>query len=82
MKVFRLSDIESFFQIKAHTFRSWEQRFSILKPRRTETNFRYYTLDEVKHLLDIALLTRRGYRISEIAKMDIAAIKLEIHSLK
>ena len=31
-----------------YTIRMWEQRYSFLKPRRSDTNIRYYTRDELR----------------------------------
>jgi DNA-binding transcriptional MerR regulator len=56
--------------IKAHTIRIWEQRYNILSPNRTDTNIRFYTEEDMKRLLNIALLNRNGFKISQIASMN------------
>lgn len=48
----------------------WEQRYGLLTPQRTDTNIRYYLDDDLKLLLNIALLKKSGLRISKIAKMS------------
>ncbi|MEP6950987.1 MAG: MerR family transcriptional regulator [Ginsengibacter sp.] len=68
--LFTIRDIENLSGIKAHTIRVWEQRYSFLKPKRSDTNIRYYTNDELRIILNIALLNKYGYKISHIAKMS------------
>lgn len=68
--VFTIKDIENLSGIKAHTIRIWEQRYSFLKPQRTDTNIRYYSNEELKTILTIALLNKYGYKISHIDKMS------------
>ena len=67
--VFTIKDLENLSGIKAHTIRIWEQRYSFLKPHRTGTNIRYYTNEELKTVLTIALLNKHGFKISHIDKM-------------
>ena len=70
MNDFTIRDLENLSGIKAHTIRIWEHRYSFLKPRRTDTNIRYYSNEELKTLLNIALLNKYGYKISHIDKMS------------
>ncbi len=72
---FTIRDMENLSGIKAHTIRIWEQRYAVSKPKRTTTNIRYYTNEELKFFLNIALLNKYGVKISRIYKMteqDIA----------
>lgn len=48
MNAFTIKDLENLSGIKAHTIRIWEQRYSFLRPQRTETNIRYYSNEELK----------------------------------
>lgn len=70
MIYFSIKDLESFSGIKAHTIRTWEQRFSFLQPKRSEGLRRTYDGDELKLILDISFLNRNGYKVSHIARMD------------
>lgn len=70
MAVYSIKDLEKLSGIKAHTIRIWEQRYNIVNPKRTQTNIRYYEDDDLKLLLNIALLNKNGIKISKIAKMD------------
>lgn len=81
MQSYTIKDLENLSGIKAHTIRIWEQRYSFLKPSRTETNIRYYGNPELKKLLNIALLNKYGYKISHINKMNDAEIREKLLSL-
>lgn len=81
MNAFTIKDLENLSGIKAHTIRIWEQRYNFLKPKRTTTNIRYYTNDELKTVLNIALLNKYGFKISHIDRMLPAEIKDRILSL-
>lgn len=82
MNVFTIKDLENLSGIKAHTIRIWEQRYTVLKPCRTETNIRYYCNQELKTVLNISLLNKYGYRISHIDKMSGEEIHARIGQLK
>ncbi len=69
MNSFTIKDLENLSGVKAHTLRIWEQRYSFLKPSRTFTNIRYYSNEELKTILNIALLNKYGFKISHIDKM-------------
>jgi len=81
MDIFTIKDLENFSGVKAHTIRIWEQRYHFLKPRRTTTNIRYYNADELKTVLNIALLNKYGYKISHINRMSPTEIRERILSL-
>lgn len=69
MAIYSIRDLEKLSGIKAHTIRAWEQRYGIVEPKRTKTNIRYYQDEDLKKLLNIALLNKNGIKISKIAKM-------------
>ena len=81
MNAFTIKDLENLSGIKAHTIRIWEQRYNFLKPQRTTTNIRYYTNDELKTVLNIALLNKYGFKISHIDRMQPNEIRERILSL-
>jgi DNA-binding transcriptional MerR regulator len=78
---FSIKDLEKLSGIKAHTLRIWEQRYGILKPKRTDTNIRLYCNDELKQLLNIAMLYNNGYKISKIAALPTNIIIAEVNKL-
>lgn len=79
--VYSIKDLEKLSGIKAHTLRIWEQRYGLITPKRTQTNIRYYDDDDLKFILNIALLNRNGYKISRIAKMTKADITEKVASI-
>lgn len=78
---FSIKDLEHFTGIKAHTIRAWEQRYALLNPRRTSTNIRFYTSEDLKLLLNVSLLNQHGHKISKIASMGESEIRAAIRSL-
>ncbi len=81
MNAFTIKDLESLSGIKAHTLRIWEQRYNFIKPKRTTTNIRFYTNEELKIILNVSILNKYGFKISHIDKMDEVQIKDKILSL-
>lgn len=70
MAIYSIRDLEKLTGIKAHTIRIWEQRYGLVTPARTDTNIRYYTDENLRHLFNIALLNRNGHKISKLAQMS------------
>src|SRR5687768_10690376 len=81
MSEYTIKDLAQLSGIKAHTIRIWEQRYSFLKPKRSQTNIRHYSADELKAVLNIALLNQHGYKISRIDKMGEVEIQHAVLSL-
>ena len=69
MSTYSIKDLEQLSGIKAHTLRIWEQRYGFISPKRTETNIRYYDSEDLKLILNVALLKDNGYKISKIATL-------------
>lgn len=66
MGKYSIKDIERISGIKAHTLRIWEKRYGIIAPNRTDTNIRYYDNDQLRKILNIAILNNYGIKISKI----------------
>ena len=81
MAQYSIKELEHLSGVKAHTIRIWEQRYGILQPKRTETNIRFYDDNDLKTLLNIALLNEHGYKISKIAQMDGTQISHAVMSI-
>ena len=80
MAIYSIKELENLSGIKAHTIRIWEKRYGIIKPARTDTNIRNYCDQDLKRLLNIAILNRFGMRISDIAKLsDLEMSEKVIH---
>jgi DNA-binding transcriptional MerR regulator len=81
MTSYTIKDLETISGIKAHTIRIWEQRYHFLQPKRTETNIRTYSGEELKTILNVSLLNKYGFKISHIDKMSTDQIEEKILSL-
>lgn len=75
---YSIKDLENLTGIKAHTIRMWEQRYAIIKPDRTDSNIRLYGSDELKLMLNIALLNNNGFKISRIAQMTSGEVNEKV----
>jgi DNA-binding transcriptional MerR regulator len=78
---FSIKDLENLSGIKAHTIRIWEKRYSLLQPKRTDTNIRYYSTESLQKILNVSFLNNNGYKISKISNLkddDIAALVKEV----
>ena len=81
MSHYSIKDIEQLSGIKAHTLRIWEQRYNFIKPKRTNTNIRYYDDNDLKLVLNIALLKDNGHKISRICNMPKEELSNEVKRL-
>ncbi len=81
MSTYSIKDFEQLSGIKAHTLRIWEQRYNLLQPKRTDTNIRYYDDDDLKLILNVALLNDNGVKISKIASMSSIELREEVMKL-
>jgi DNA-binding transcriptional MerR regulator len=61
--------------VSAHTLRAWERRYSAVKPARTQTGRRMYSLKDVERLRVLSLLVEQGYGIGNIAHLSDDALK-------
>ena len=66
---YSIKDLEKITGIKAHTIRIWEKRYGIVEPARTPTNIRYYSDEDLRRLMNVAILNKYGYKISNIQSM-------------
>ena len=81
MGKYSIKELEKLSGIKAHTLRIWEKRYAIIKPDRTDTNIRKYSDEELKKLLNIAILNHHGIKISKIAQLSEDEIKSQVTHL-
>ncbi len=75
---YKIKDIEILTGIKAHTIRIWEKRYGILTPIRKKGKIRSYTDDDLKQILNIAILNKNGVKISKIADLNNSQIAQKI----
>jgi MerR family transcriptional regulator, light-induced transcriptional regulator len=81
MASYSIRDLEKLSGIKAHTLRIWEKRYSLVEPKRTQTNIRFYDDEDLKKIMNIAFLNRSGFKISHIAQLDNSEIRIQISEL-
>lgn len=79
---YSIKDLERLSGIKAHSIRIWEKRYNLFEPQRSLTNIRSYTDNDLKKLLNIALLKDSGFKISNIASMSSVAVQNEVLKLQ
>jgi len=70
MAVYSIKDLEKISGIKAHTIRIWERRYKLIEPKRTATNIRLYSDDDLKRILNVSILNQNGFKISKIAELS------------
>jgi DNA-binding transcriptional MerR regulator len=78
MSLYSIKDLEHLSGIKAHTIRIWEKRFRLLDPDRSDTNIRSYSDNDVRRILNVAMLVKCGYKISSVASFDEARLQAEV----
>lgn len=78
---YSIKELETLSGIKAHTIRIWEKRHGIIAPKRTPTNIRYYSDDDLKKIINVSLLNNYGIKISRIAVMSDEQLNTEIVQL-
>ena len=78
MAHYSIKDLEHLSGIKAHTIRIWEKRYQLLDPERSDTNIRYYSNEDMRKILNVALLVKSGYKISNVALFDNVKLQTEV----
>jgi DNA-binding transcriptional MerR regulator len=78
MLTYSIKDLEKLSGIRAHTIRIWEKRYNLILPKRTETNIRVYSDHDLRKLINVSILNRNGFKISQIAEMSDEEISEKI----
>jgi MerR family transcriptional regulator, light-induced transcriptional regulator len=78
MTFYSIKDLEHLSGIKAHTIRIWEKRYGVLDPERSDTNIRSYSDKDVRRILNVAMLVKSGYKISNVALFDEQKLQSEV----
>ncbi len=78
---YSIKDLEKITGIKAHTIRIWEKRYNLVEPSRTQTNIRFYSDEDLRHLMNVAILNKYGYKISNIQSMSVAEVSQHVTEL-
>lgn len=80
-RFYTIRDLESLSGVKAHTIRIWEKRYNLLEPDRTGTNIRRYDTDQLRKVLNVALLISQGKKISKVSAYNDDQLSTEVRKL-
>ena len=61
--------------LSAHVIRIWEKRYSAVAPRRTPTNRRLYSEEQIERLVLLRKITQSGHSIGHIARLSTDKLK-------
>jgi len=81
MGKYSIKELEQLSGIKAHTIRIWEKRHHLVEPKRTPTNIRYYSDDDLKKIINVSLLNNHGVKISKIVDLTVDEINQKVAEL-
>ncbi len=81
MGKYSIKDLEQLSGIKAHTIRIWEKRHRLIEPKRTSTNIRYYSDEDLKKIINVSLLNNHGVKISKIVDLSVDEINQKVAEL-
>jgi len=81
MRHYTLYELEKVTGILAATIRVWERRYNIIKPKRTDTNRRWYDDDDLRRLINISIIYNSGIKISKIAKYSESELQEKVEFL-
>lgn len=81
MGVYSIKELERLSGIRAHTIRIWEKRHGLIRPERTRSGVRVYSDEDLKAIINIAMLNGHGIKISAIAGMSGEEMKEKVIEL-
>ncbi len=81
MGKYSIKELERLSGIKAHTIRIWEKRYSLIEPKRTKTNIRYYSDEDLKKIINVSILNSHGVKISKINELSLAEVSQQVSTL-
>jgi DNA-binding transcriptional MerR regulator len=62
--------------LPANTIRTWERRYGVVEPGRSEAGGRRYSDEEIERLITLRRLTEQGHGIGELARLDNDALRV------
>ena len=81
MSTYSINQFSEITGITKFVLRTWENRYSFLKPERSDTNIRIYTDEMLVETINTNFLLKNNYKISKISKLNDLEIVKEIESL-
>jgi len=82
MTSYNIDQFSKITNIPKLNLRTWENRYSYLKPLRTETNIRVYSDDLLVRGINTKLLLENGLKISKISKLNDEEIQAAIEQIQ
>lgn len=79
---YSIKEIETQTGIKAFTIRIWEKRYNLTTPKRTDSNIRIYSEDDLHKILAVSALVKRGFKISEVAPLSTSELNEKLKMLE
>lgn len=73
--LYSIKQMELLSGVKVATIRMWEKRYNLFSPQRTNTNIRRYDDNDLRYIINISMLIKRGLRISKIACMSLEELE-------
>ncbi len=70
-KFYKIGDVADILNIPESTLRFWEKKFTVIKPKRTSGNTRYYTLDDIEKIKMVYYLVKEKGLKLEAAEQQI-----------
>ena len=71
---YRIGAVAALSGLPANTIRTWERRYAVVEPARSEAGGRRYSEDDVERLIALRRLTELGHSIGELAPLDSDAL--------
>ncbi len=70
----RIGAVARMIGVPTPTLRTWERRYGVVDPGRTDGDERLYDAEDVERLRLIAWLRERGERVADLARLPLAAL--------
>lgn len=70
-KYYKIGDVAEILNIPCSTLRFWEKNFTVIKPKRTLGNTRYYTVDDIEKIKMVNYLVKEKGLKLEAAEQQI-----------
>jgi MerR family transcriptional regulator, light-induced transcriptional regulator len=75
MKMYNINSVSKITGLTAFVIRAWEKRYSVVTPRRTDTNRRLYSEEDIEKLKLLKEAVDRGNSISTVAGLAVDDLK-------
>lgn len=79
---YSIKEIANLTGVNAFTIRIWEKRYNLVSPVRTDTNIRVYSQSDLHKILAVAMLVKRGFKISEVAGLSPEQLSEKLRALE